>query len=105
MTASESCTVSVSVRNDSKVDGTEVVQLYVRDEFGSVTRPVKELKGFRRVDLKAGESATVEFTVGPEELHCWGAGEEWTVEKGDFTVMVGSSSADKDLKSVSLKVI
>ena len=105
MTASESCTVSVSVRNDSKVDGTEVVQLYVRDEFGSVTRPVKELKGFRRVDLKAGESATVEFTVGPEELQCWGAGEEWTVEKGDFTLMVGSSSADKDLKSVSLKVI
>ena len=105
MTASESCTVSVSVRNDSSTDGTEVVQLYVRDEFGSVTRPVKELKGFRRVDLKAGESATVEFTVGPEELQCWGAGEEWTVEKGDFTLMVGSSSADKDLKSVSLKVI
>ena len=66
---------------------------------------MKELKGFRRVDLKAGESATVEFTVGPEELQCWGAGGEWTVEKGDFTLMVGSSSADKDLKSVSLKVI
>ena len=87
------------------MDGAEAVQLYIRDDYGSVTRPVKELKGVQKLFLKAGESATVEFEITPEMLECWGACEKWTVEPGTFTIMTGSSSADKDLKSVQLTVL
>ena len=96
---------SVTLTNCGPYDGDEVVQLYIRDEYGSVTRPVKELRGFRRVSLKAGESCKVEFEITPEMLECWGAEEEWSVEKGTFTVLVGSSSADSDLKAESFEVI
>ena len=79
--------------------------LYVRDEYASVTRPVKELKAFRRVHIPAGESVKVEFEITPDMLACWsGKGDVWTVEPGEFTLMVGSSSADKDLQSLSLHV-
>ena len=61
-------TASVTVTNNSKVDGAEVVQLYIRDVVGSVTRPVKELKGFEKVFIKAGESKTVNFKITPEML-------------------------------------
>ena len=96
--------VKVNVKNTGTVDGTEVVQLYIRDEYASVTRPVKELKGFKRVDLKAGESKCVEFEVTPEMLQIWSARDRWEVEPGDFTVLVGTSSADKDLIALPLKV-
>ena len=79
--------VKVNVKNTGTVDGTEVVQLYIRDEYASVTRPVKELKGFKRVDLKAGESKCVEFEVTPEMLQIWSARDRWEVEPGDFTVL------------------
>jgi len=97
--------VSVDVRNAGQVDGVETVQLYVRDEYASVTRPVKELKGFKRVHLDAGESASVKFDITTEMLQCWGAGEKWSVEPGEFTIMVGPSSADEDLKSVKLDIL
>ena len=103
--ADESVTVSFELTNAGDMDGTEIVQLYIRDEYGSITRPVKELKGFQRVTLKAGESKNVEFTVGPDELKFYTARRKWEVEPGDFTIMVGSSSADKDLQCVSLTVI
>jgi beta-glucosidase len=100
----ESLKASVTVTNNGPYDGDEVVQLYIRDEYGSVTRPVKELKAFSRISLKNGESRTVEFDITPEMLQCWGAGEKWAVEPGDFTVLVGSSSADADLIPLALKV-
>ena len=97
--------VSVEVTNSGAMDGDEVVQLYVRDEYASVTRPVKELKAFRRVHIPAGESVKVEFEITPEMLACWsGKGDVWTVEPGEFTLMVGSSSADKDLQTLTLHV-
>ena len=97
-------TVSITVTNEGPYDGTEVVQLYVRDEYASVTRPVKELKAFKRVSLKAGESAEVSFAITPEMLQCYGADNRWSVEPGDFTILVGSSSDDKDLQAVTLNV-
>ena len=100
----ESVTLSVKVRNAGPCDGAEAVQLYIRDEYGSVTRPVKELKDVRKVFLKSGESADIQFQITPAMLSCWGASEKWEVEPGDFTLMVGSSSADADLGSVSLVV-
>ena len=104
ISASESLKASVTVTNRGPYDGDEVVQLYIRDEYGSVTRPVKELKAFRRISLKNGESTNVEFDITPEMLQCWGASERWSVEPGDFTVLLGSSSADSDLTSLQLKV-
>ena len=103
--ASESLKATVTVANNGPYDGDEVVQLYIRDEYGSVTRPVKELKAFRRVSLKNGESVKVEFDITPEMLQCWGTAEKWSVEPGDFTVLVGSSSAESDLTPLPLKVV
>lgn len=87
-------TVSVDVTNTGDREGAEVVQLYVRDEAASVTRPVQELKGFERIVLAPGETQTVTFTLTPDDLQFWGLDDEWTVELGWFTVMVGSSSTD-----------
>lgn len=87
-------TVSVDVRNTGKVKGDEVVQLYLRDVVGSVSRPVKELKGFRRVTLEPGESRSVTFTLAPEELKMLDEKMHWVVEPGEFLVMIGSSSED-----------
>lgn len=101
---SESLKARVTVTNNGPYDGDEVVQLYIRDEYASVTRPVKELKAFRRVSLKNGESATVEFNITPEMLLCWGADGKWSVEPGDFTILLGASSADSDLTPLPLKV-
>ena len=101
---SESLKASVTVTNNGPYDGDDVVQLYIRDEYGSVTRPVKELKAFRRISLKNGESAKVEFDITPEMLQCWGVSEKWSVEPGDFTILLGSSSADSDLTPLPLKV-
>lgn len=100
----ESVTISFDLTNTGKMDGTEIVQLYIRDEYGSITRPVKELKGFQRVALKAGETKKVEFTITPDDLKFYTIRKVWEVEPGDFTIMVGASSADKDLQSVALKV-
>ena len=100
----ESVTISFDLTNTGKKDGTEIVQLYIRDEYGSITRPVKELKGFQRVALKAGETKKVEFTITPDDLKFYTIRKVWEVEPGDFTIMVGASSADEDLQSVALKV-
>ena len=100
----ESVTLSVELKNAGARDGAEATQLYIRDEYGSVTRPVKELKAVQKTFLKAGESVRLTFEITPEMLACWGAKEKWEVEPGDFTIMVGSSSADEDLKSISLTI-
>ncbi len=102
--AGESVNLSIEVRNAGDMAGAEAVQLYIRDEYGSVTRPVKELKAVRKLFLKAGESAVISFEITPDMLACWGASGKWEVEPGEFTLMCGSSSADRDLRGVPLVV-
>lgn len=87
--------VSVDVKNSSTVDGKEVVQLYIRDLFGSVTRPVKELKGFELTEIKAGQTKTISFTIDKKMLEFYTANEKWETEPGDFKVFVGTNSATK----------
>ena len=86
--------VSVNVTNTGKVRGDEVVQLYIRDEVSSVTRPVKELRGFRRISLNPGETKTVEFSLGFEELSFLNRDMHKVVEPGTFKIMVGGNSVD-----------
>lgn len=97
-----SVTVSVDVRNTGARAGDETVQLYIRDKVSSVTRPVKELKGFERITLKPGESRTVQFVVGPQSLQMWNDRMERVVEPGEFEIMTGNSSVD--LQSTTLTV-
>jgi len=94
--------VSVQITNTGKVAGEEVAQLYIRDEVSSVTRPVKELRGFRRLALKPGESQTIEFTLGFDELSLLNRDMHRVVEPGTFKIMVGGSS--KDLIDTTLTV-
>ena len=96
-------TVSVDVTNSGAVRGDEVVQLYIRDDISSVTRPVKELRGFGRITLNAGETKTVEFTLGPDELSFLNRGMHRVVEPGTFTIMVGGNSID--LTNTKLNVV
>jgi len=98
----DSVTVSVDVTNAGQRTGDEVVQFYIRDDISSVTRPVKELKGFARVTLAPGEKRTVTFQVTPAELQFFGLDMKRIVEPGTFTVMVGPNSVD--LKHVTLTV-
>jgi len=86
--------VSVNITNTGKLPGDEVAQLYIRDEVSSVTRPIKELRGFRRVTLSPGETKTVEFMLGPEELSFFNREMQRVVEPGSFKVMVGGNSVD-----------
>jgi beta-glucosidase len=96
-------TVSVDVKNTGNRKGAEVVQMYIRDDYSSVTRPVKELKGFKKIWLDPGQSQTVSFAITPELLSFYDANMKWIVEPGDFTIMVGTSS-DKT-KEIKLTVV
>jgi len=87
-------TATVTVTNDGAVEGREVVQLYIRDLVGSLTRPVKELKGFKKIDLKAGESQQVSFTITPEDLKFYDNDLKYDWEPGEFTIMIGGNSRD-----------
>ena len=87
-------TVSVKVTNTGKRAGDEVVQLYIHDVVASVARPVKELRGFSRIHLKAGETKRVDFKLGPAELALWDRDMKHVVEPGKFDILVGASSAD-----------
>ncbi len=87
-------TVSVTVKNSGSYSGKEVVQLYIRDIIGSFTRPVKELKGFEMVDLKAGEQKTVSFTIDEKTIAFYTANGKWEAETGDFKVFIGTNSAE-----------
>ena len=100
----EAVTVTVEVTNSGKMDGEEIVQLYIRDKVSSATRPVKELKGYQRVALKSGETKTVSFTIDDESLAFYDINMAYCVEPGEFIIMTGSSSNDKDLKLTTLKV-
>jgi len=86
--------ISVNITNSGRVDGTEVAQLYIRDLVGSITRPVKELKGFQKVFLKAGENKTITFTLSADDLAFYNDKLEHKAEPGDFKVFVGTNSAN-----------
>jgi beta-glucosidase len=100
----ESTKLFITVKNIGQYAGDEVVQLYIRDKFSQVTRPVKELKGFQRVSLKPGEERAIDFEITPDMLAYYNLQMNWVVEPGDFKIMVGGSSRNKDLKSINLKV-
>ena len=85
--------VSVTLKNSGRVTGKEVVQLYIRELCGSITRPVKELKGFEMVELQPNESKTVTFTINEKTIEFFTANSKWEAESGDFKVFVGGSSA------------
>lgn len=97
--SNETIKVSFQLSNVGKLAGDEVVQLYLKDKFGSVVRPVLELKDFQKVKLNAGETKTIEFTIDKEKLSFYNDKLEWNAEPGDFEVMIGASSADIKLKS------
>ncbi len=100
----ETTTVSAVITNTGKVAGEEIVQLYINDEYSSVTRPLKELKGFKRIALAPGESKEVVFDITPEMLSFYDVNMKFIVESGAFKIMVGSSSKNEDLQSTTLIV-
>lgn len=99
-----STSIKVTVKNTGNRAGAEVIQMYIRDDYSSVTRPVKELKGFKKVHLEAGDSAEVEIPITSEELAFFDKDMNWVVEPGSFKIMVGTSSDSDDLQSVKLEV-
>lgn len=96
--------VEVAVTNIGKMDGDEIVQLYIRDNVSSATRPVKELKGYKRINLKVGETKNVVFKITPESLAFYDIDMNYVVEPGTFKIMTGSSSHFKSLKTVELTI-
>lgn len=90
---SQKLKATVEIANTGNYDGEEVVQLYIHDKVGSVTRPVKELKGFQKIFLKKGEKKTVEFEISAEDLKFYGIDMQFAAEPGDFEVFVGGTSA------------
>ena len=101
----ETVKLSVDVKNAGKIPGDEIVQMYIRDTVSSVTRPVKELKGFARISLKPGETKKVIFDITPEKLAFHNIDMKFLVEPGAFEIMTGSSSRDEDLKKTVLTVV
>ena len=96
--------VLADVTNTGGRAGSEVVQMYIRDRVSSVTRPIKELKGFERVELQPGETKAVSFEITPDRLAFYDVNMKYVVESGEFEVMVGSSSRDQDLTKITLTV-
>jgi beta-glucosidase len=103
ITSGQNVNVSVTVANTGKFNGEEVVQLYIRDLVGSVTRPVKELKGFQKIYLEKGESKTVTFTIDEDMLAFYRKDMSFGTEPGEFDVFVGGSSAVDNSVKFSLK--
>ena len=97
----EKITASITVTNNGKFDGEEVVQLYIRDVVGSITRPLKELKGFQKINLKAGESKTVSFSITPENLKFYNYNLKYDWEPGEFHIMIGGNSNDVKMAKVN----
>ena len=96
--------VTADLTNTGQREGAQIVQMYIRDVVSSVTRPVKELKGFQKVTLRPGETKTVTFEITPELLAFYDINMKYVVEPGDFTIMIGTSSRDEDLVKLALKV-
>jgi beta-glucosidase len=103
ITSADSLRVSIDVTNKGSRDGSEVVQVYIRDLVGSITRPVKELKDFQKVSLKAGETRTVNFTLGMKDLSFYNSELKFVAEPGQFQVFVGGNSRDVKQTAFELK--
>ncbi len=103
LSATGKITASVTVSNTGSKDGYETVQLYTRDMVGSITRPVKELKGFQKIWLKAGESKTVSFDINANDLKFYNSDYKYVAESGDFKVFIGANS--RDTKEASFKLL
>lgn len=97
----QTLTAAVTITNTGTVKGKEVVQLYIRDLVGSITRPVKELKGFQKIEIKAGETKTVLFNITPEDLKFYNSYLKYDWEPGDFEIMIGSNSRDVKKEKVN----
>jgi beta-glucosidase len=94
-------TATISVKNTGSISGKEVVQLYIRDLVGSITRPVQELKGFDKIELAAGETKNVSFEITPETLKFYNSDLKFDWESGDFEIMIGTNSRDVKTKSIN----
>ena len=103
ITPTDSITVSIPLTNSGQRDGQEVVQLYIRDMVGSVTRPVKELKGFQKIALKAGETKTISFTIKSRDLSFYNSDLKFVAEPGDFQLFIGGNSRDVKQANFTLK--
>jgi len=101
ISADGTVTTSVTVKNTGNYDADEVVQLYIRDVVGSISRPVKELKGFQRIHLKAGESQVVTFTITPDLLRFYDYNLNYVLEPGDFDIMIGPNSRDVKKETIT----
>ncbi len=99
----QSLDAAITITNSGKYDGKEIVQLYIRDIVGSITRPVKELKGFQKIDLKAGASTTIHFKIGEELLKFYNSDLKWLAEPGEFNIMVGPNSSNVQTLSFTLE--
>jgi beta-glucosidase len=97
----QTLTASVTLSNTGNKDGKEVVQLYIRDVVGTNTRPVKELKGFQKIELKAGETKTVSFNITTNDLKYYNADLKYDWEAGDFEIMIGGNSRDVKVSKVT----
>ncbi|PWS30636.1 beta-glucosidase BglX [Pedobacter paludis] len=103
LTKGKSITASVTLTNTGKYEGKEVVQLYIRDLVGSITRPVKELKGFQKINLKAGESKQVTFNISENDLKFYNSDLKFVAEPGDFKLFIGTNSHDVKETAFTLK--
>ncbi len=101
--STETLTATVTVTNSGAVTGKEVVQLYIRDMVGSSTRPVKELKGFQKIELKAGESKKISFTISVSDLKFYNYDLKYVAEPGDFKIFIGGNS--RDVKEAGFKLL
>lgn len=99
----EKITAFVTVTNSGNRTGKEVVQMYIRDMVGSITRPVKELKGFQKIELKAGESQKVTFTISADDLKFYNSDLKFVAEPGDFKIFIGTNS--RDVKEADFKLL
>lgn len=101
----ESTTLNVEVTNTGNVAGKEVVQIYIRDKVSSVSRPVKELKGFKKISLQPGETKSISLEIKPGHLAFYNVDMKYVVEPGEFEIMVGNSSDDEGMQRVVLRVL
>lgn len=99
----QNLTATITVTNSGRVDGTETVQLYLRDLVGSISRPVKELKGFQKIFLKAGESRTVSFKISDQDLKFYNSELKYAAEPGDFKLFIGGNS--QDVKEIGFTLV
>ena len=102
MKENETITASVTVKNTGNCAADEVVQLYIRDVVGTISRPVKELKGFKRIHLNAGESQTISFTITPDLLRFYDYQLDYVIEPSDFDIMIGPNSRDVKKKTITV---